>query len=93
MTPVSELFSDGQFDTFLSYQCSPKMNGEGWISNITDRTGPKHVGAPGRLIFWLPFKPIFFKYLFKTIFPMYSSDVLAPRVSWGPGQLPGWLAP
>jgi hypothetical protein len=30
----------------------------------TLRAGPRHVGAPGRLIIWRPFKPIFFKNLF-----------------------------
>jgi hypothetical protein len=28
-----------------------------------------------------------------TIFPIYSSDVLAPHIVWRPGQLPGWFAP
>jgi hypothetical protein len=27
------------------------------------RAGPRHVGAPGRLIIWRPFKPTLFKYL------------------------------
>jgi hypothetical protein len=29
------------------------------------RTGPRHVDAPGRLIIWRPFKPMFFKYMLK----------------------------
>jgi hypothetical protein len=28
-----------------------------------------------------------------ALFPIYSSDVLAPHIAWRPGQLPGWLAP
>jgi hypothetical protein len=82
------------------------------------------MGAPGRLIIWPPFKPIFFIYLLNiylvgleksdfplthfssyvrsrvwrheltgTIFSIYSSCVLAPRIGWRPGQLPGCSAP
>jgi hypothetical protein len=40
-----------------------------------DRTGPRHVDAFGKLIIWCLFKPIFFKYLFNTIFMIYSSGV------------------
>jgi hypothetical protein len=43
-----------------------------WLRNFRKnmcKTGPIHVGAPGRLIIWRPFKPIF---------PMCSSHVTAP---------------
>jgi hypothetical protein len=88
--------------------------------------GPRHVGAPGRLIIWCPFKPIFFKRFFNiyfsgageklifnkhlhfacyvrsyvwepeltgTIFPILSSDILAPLIGLRPGQLPDCPAP
>jgi hypothetical protein len=57
------------------------------------RAGLRHVDAPGRLIIWRPFKPMFFKCLFNTIIEIYSSDVLPPLIAWPPGQLTGWLVP
>jgi hypothetical protein len=51
------------------------------------RNGPRHVGAPGRLIIWLRFTPIFLKYLFNAVFQIYFSDVLAPLISWHHWQL------
>jgi hypothetical protein len=45
------------------------------------------MGNPEGLIIWGLFKSIFFKYLFKNIFPIHSSDVLVPLIGWSPGQL------
>jgi hypothetical protein len=40
------------------------------------KPGPdRDVGVPGRLIIWLPFKTIFFKYLFNTSTVEYISDL------------------
>jgi hypothetical protein len=36
--------------------------------------GPRHVGAPGRLIIWCPLNPIFFKYLFNISKVQHISD-------------------
>jgi hypothetical protein len=72
--------------THLKGGASYKSLGTSGLGPFSDgRTGPRHVGAPCRLIIWRPFKPI-------NIFPIYSSDVLAPLTGLRPKQLLGWLA-
>jgi hypothetical protein len=51
---------------------------------ITPMTGPRYVRAPGRLIIWGLFKPIFFKY-----FMLIKIDVVTPLIGWLSGKLPG----
>jgi hypothetical protein len=58
-----------------------------------------HVGAPVRLIIWCPFRPIFFKYLYKMsqlapyfrLISMFYSPP-PPTFRLAPRQLHGWLA-
>jgi hypothetical protein len=48
-------------------------------------------GRHGQANNFAAFKPIFFKYLYNTIFLIYSSDFSVPLKCWRLRHLCGWL--